>query len=44
MDTTKEVDLSAKAYNCPNCGAEFTCVCDCCDEDDDEECDCCHND
>ncbi|MBQ9692735.1 MAG: TFIIB-type zinc ribbon-containing protein [Clostridia bacterium] len=23
MDTTKEVDLSAKAYNCPNCGAEL---------------------
>ena len=31
---------------CPACGAEFTCVCDCCDEDDDDcDCDCgCHHD
>ncbi len=40
-----EGDLDPDHVICPNCGAEFTCVCDCCDEDDEEECDCgcCHD-
>ena len=37
-------DMDFDHVECPACGAKFSCVCDCCDEDDDEECDCCKHD
>ncbi len=38
-------DTDFNCVECPACGEKFSCVCDCCDEDDeDEACDCCKKD
>ena len=34
--------IDLEKITCPACGAEFSCICDCCDEDDD--CCCCGED